>query len=948
MKKITLLLLATFFTQFAYLQKNGFIVGKIVDEKTGEDLIGVSVKIKDGTKGTATDIDGTFKLEMAPGTYDLQITYISYQTQVIEKVVVVAGESTEPVQIILAEAVSELGSHTVTSTALRGTNTALVLEQKNSAVMFDGISSDQMRKTPDRNTADVLRRVSGATIQDNFVIIRGLPDRYNAAFLNGSPLPSSEPDRKAFSFDIFPAALLSDLRVIKTAMPSLPGEFAGGLIQVRTKDIPEKTFYSFSLGATFDFMTTFSNFKSAQGGGTDFFGIDDGTRSLPSVFPTTTQLVDDQNNFKKDNLVQYAQMMNNNFGVNNRIAAPGANFQFSMGHNVNLVPKLKRDMANYKAEFGSVFALTYSNRTTYRQIERNDYDASGRILHFDDNQYNNNTSWGALWNLSLVHSQKNGANNRVSLKNIFNVNSNDQYILRTGQDPVNGFDTKSYNMFYTQNTLFATQLVGEHVLPKSKIKFEWSAGYSRLNRLVPDYKIVEYRRTLGDTTAAYSVPFSTQVQLDKAGRFFSNQIDNTFSGSFDFTLPFKIGPTRHELKVGTFLMDKEREFNARQLGYVRYKSSGADIGAISQMGIDTIFMDRNMDPEGLMVKEITRLSDSYNSSQKLIAGYVQLENAFFENKLKLIWGARLESFRQQLNTYDYATGAPIKLDTNVIDVLPSLNVIYGFNKTMNLRFAASQTVCRPESRELAPFTFYDYALFAFATGNPYLKRTKITNVDLRYEWYPASGQLISFTGFFKYFENPIEKILYPAGSIRLFSYANVPTAYSFGAELEYRFTIGSFIKNKHSRVLDDLSFSGNFAYIYSEVNLDSVAGVNQRRPLQGQSPYIINMGFSYNDSKYDFGVSLFMNYIGPRIFSVGNVSYGTIWENPRFIMDLQITKSFMKKKLDLKLNFSDLLAQTAYYFQDGNGNRIYDEGIDNKMIARRTSQQITFSLGYKF
>jgi TonB-dependent receptor len=948
MKKITLLLLAILTSQFAYLQKNGFITGKVVDEKTGEDLIGVSVTIKGNKTGTATDIDGTFKLEAAPGIYDVQFSYISYGTKTIEKVEVVAGQLTEPIHVTLAESANILNGYEKKETATRGTSSALIIEQKGSPVMFDGISADQMRRTPDRNTADVLRRISGATIQDNFVIIRGLPDRYNAAFLNGSPLPSSEPDRKAFSFDIFPSALLSDLRVIKTAMPSLSGEFAGGLIQVRTKEIPEKTFYSFSLGATFDFMTTFSSFKSSQGGGTDFFGIDDGSRSLSNGFPTTNQLVDAQNKFKKDTLVLFAKMMNNNFGINNRIAGPGANFQFNMGHNINLVPKAKRATATYKAEFGSSFAVTYSNRTTFRTIERNDYDGSSKTLHFDDQQYNNNTSWGALWNLAFIHSQKNGANNKVSLKNIFNINSNDQFILRTGQDLLNGFDTKSYNMFYTQNMLFATQLNGEHVLPKSKIKFEWSAGYSRLSRSVPDYKIVEYRRNLGDTAAAYSVPFSTQVQLDKAGRFFSNQLDNTFSGSFDFSLPFKIGPTRHELKMGTFLMDREREFSARQVGYVRYKSSGADISSISMMGIDTIFMDRNMGVEGLMIKEITRNSDSYNSSQKLIAGYVQLENAFFENKLKFIWGVRLESFRQQLKTYDYATGAPINIDTNVVDVLPSLNVIYGFNEKMNLRFSASQTVCRPESRELAPFTFYDYALFAFASGNPNLRRTKITNVDLRYEWYPAGGQMISVTGFFKYFENPIEKILYPAGSIRLFSYANVPSAYSFGAELEYRFTIGSFIKNKHSRVLDDLSFSGNFAYIHSEVNLDSVAGVNQRRALQGQSPYIVNMGFSYNDSKYDFGVSLFMNYIGPRIFSVGNVSYGSILENPRFIMDLQITKSFLKKKLDLRLNFSDLLAQTAYYFQDTNGNGTYDDGVDNKMIARKASQQVTFSIGYKF
>lgn len=948
MKKIALLVLAILTTQLVYLQKNGIITGKIVDEVTGEDLIGVSVMVKGGSKGTATDIDGTFKLEVAPGTYDLQITYISYQTKIVEKIEVTAGQTVEPMHITLAETVNELGGHTVTATAERGTNTALILEQKNSAVMFDGISSDQMRKTADRTTADVLRRVSGATIQDNFVIIRGLPDRYNAAFLNGTPLPSSEPDRKAFSFDIFPAALLSDLKVIKTAMPSLSGEFAGGLIQVRTKDIPEKNYYQFSLGATFDLMTTFSEFRSSQNGGTDFFGIDDGTRKLPTTFPTSNQLTLDQNNFLKDTLVSYAKMLNNNFTINNRIAAPGSSFQFSMGHNINLIRKEKRDISANKMELGSVFALTYNTRLTYREVERNDYDGGGSILHYDDKQYNMNTSWGGIWNIAFLHSNKNGANNRISLKNLFNVNTNDGLIYREGTDYAAGSDVRSYSMLYSENSLFSTALNGEHVLPKSKIKFEWNAGYSRLNRIVPDYRIIEYRRAEGDTTQQFSVPFANGVQLDKAGRFYSTQLDNTYSGSFDFTLPFKIGPSKHDFKAGVYLSDKEREFSARQLGYVKYKSSAADIPNISIMGIDSIFMDRNMGSDGLMIKETTRNSDTYLSSQGLIAGYLQLEHSLFENKFKIIWGARMESFRQQLNTADYATGAPIITDVNTIDFLPSANFIYSINEKMNLRLSGSQTVCRPESRELAPFTFYDFALSAYAGGNPNLKRTKITNADLRYEWYPAGGQMISLTGFFKYFENPIEKVLYPAGSIRLFSYINVPTAYTVGAELEYRFTIGSFIKKKHSRFLDDLSFTGNFAVIHSEVNLDSVAGVNEKRALQGQSPFIINAGLSYNDSKYDFGVNLAVNYIGQRIFTVGNSQYGSIWENPRFIMDLQLSKTFMKKKLELRLNFSDLLAQAAYYFQDANANGTYDDGVDNKIIARRMSQQISFSIGYKF
>jgi len=948
MKLILALFVSSCFIFSAAFSQSGYITGKVVDETTGEDLIGVAVVIKGTTKGVSTDIDGSYKLQLAPGVYDIQASYISYQTKVMSAIEVKAGESTA-LNITLKTSSTDLGEIVIETRADRETNTALVLEQKNSLVLFDGISLEQIKKTPDRNTADVLKRVSGATIQDNsFVIIRGLPDRYNAAYINGSPLPSSEPDRKAFAFDIFPSALLSDLKVIKTAMPSLPGEFAGGIIQIRTKDIPDQNYYNVSVGTSFNLITTFSDFRTSQNGSIDFLGFDDGTRTLPGGFPTNQEIVSAQNNFEKEKLVDFAKMLNNNYPIINIKAAPGLNLQFNMGHNINLIKKEKREMASYKSELGSVFAVTYNAMQTYRETHRADFNDVEQLVSYDDKQYNSNVNWGAIWNIAYLHSTHKGANNRISLKNLFNVNTNDQMIARTGQDLALDYDIMSYNMYYSQNTLFSTQLNGEHVLAKSRIKFEWGAGYSRLNRIIPDYRTLEYRRTLGDTTVPFSVPFSGSVQQDKAGRFFSTQIDNIFSGTFDFSYPFKIGATRHELKSGAYLQYKDRDFAGRQFGYTSYKFNGTDIPAISVTPIDSIFADRSFSAEGLLIKEVTRKSDTYISQNSLYAGYIQLEHAFFENRLKIVWGARLESYRQVLNTFNVADDSPVNIDTNVIDILPSINIIGAVHPQMNVRLSASQTVTRPEARELAPFAFFDYSVFALVSGNPNLSRTRITNVDLRYEWYPAGGQNISVTGFFKWFESPIEKILFPGlSSGRKFSYINVPGAYCAGVELEYRFTIGSFIKKMHSRFLDGLALTGNFAYIHSEVNLDSVVGVSERRPMQGQSPFIINAGVQYNDTKYDFGVSLSVNYIGRRIFSVGDVTYPEIWENPRLVMDLQLTKLFLKKKLELRLNFKDLLAQNAIMYQDNDRSGSFSTG-DNKIMDQRLGQQISFSLGYKF
>lgn len=948
MKKALAILIISISSLMYVSAQNGFIAGKVIDHTTGEELIGVAVVIKSTTKGTATDIDGSYKLELAPGTYDLQVTYISYQTKVISGVVVKPKEITT-LNITLQTAEKELGEIVIEAKADRETSTALVLEQKNSVVLFDGVSAEQIRKTPDKNTADVLRRVSGATIQDNsFVIVRGLPDRYNAAFINGAPLPSSEPDRKAFAFDIFPAALLNDLKVIKTAMPSLPGEFAGGLIMIKTKDIPEKNYYQISAGISIDAISTFRPIYRGQGGSADFLGIDDGTRALPEGIPGNSEFQAIQNSGDKPKLVEFAKMFNNNYVLREQTAIPGLNFQFNMGHVKNLIPKANRENATHKSELGSVFGITYYNLATHRQFVRNDYNDIEHVFRFNDDQYNVNTSWGGIWNLTYMHSKLNGANNRISLKNMFNVNTNDQLTIRNGKLLALQYDNKSYNFFYTQNMMFATQLNGEHNLPKSKIKFEWIAAYSHLNRSIPDYRVLEYRRI--DSTYQYSVPFSNTVQQQIASRFFSNQRDHNWMGAFDFTLPFKLGATRHELKAGTYIQYRSRDFEGRVFGLTKYSTTAANVPAIAQYDVDSIFDSRNFDASGLLIREVTKKSDSYLFDAFLAAGYIQFNSMFFDNKLKVIWGARLESYRQMLNTYSAANDNDvINIDTNVIDVLPSINVIYNFHPKMNLRISGSQTVCRPEARELAPFVFYDFSMFVNTNGNAKLQRTKITNADIKYEFYPVGGQSMSVGGFFKWFENPIEKTLFPGLSDgRIFTYINVPSAYAWGIEVDYRFTIASFIKNNKSRFLENLNFAGNVSYIASEVNLDSVSYANGRRPMQGQSPVIVNGMISYDDNKYNFGVSLAVNYYGRRIFAVGDVTYPELWENPRVLLDLQVSKSFLNKKLELKLNIRDLIAQDFIFYQDANNDGKLSDSGDNELIRQKMSQRISFSVGYKF
>jgi outer membrane receptor protein involved in Fe transport len=278
-----------------------------------------------------------------------------------------------------------------------------------------------------------------------------------------------------------------------------------------------------------------------------------------------------------------------------------------------------------------------------------------------------------------------------------------------------------------------------------------------------------------------------------------------------------------------------------------------------------------------------------------------------------------------------------------------LNIIGGISEKMNLRVAASQTICRPEARELAPFQFYDYNVFLLVEGNPNLQRTKITNLDLRYEFYPASGQVLSASVFGKYFENPIEKKLENAGSFNLMRYINAPSAYTYGAELEYRVSLGTFYKWFRGKTTEKgffhgLYLFGNVALIKSEVNLSGVAGTEGSRPLQGQSPYIINAGVQYNDSKYDFGVSIAYNRIGQRIVSIGFDTYPSFWETPRNVLDIQLTKTFWKK-LELKLNARDILANPTIWYQNNDKKTSFGAG-DNEILRIIPGATYSFSIGF--
>jgi outer membrane receptor protein involved in Fe transport len=324
----------------------------------------------------------------------------------------------------------------------------------------------------------------------------------------------------------------------------------------------------------------------------------------------------------------------------------------------------------------------------------------------------------------------------------------------------------------------------------------------------------------------------------------------------------------------------------------------------------------------------------------LNAGYLQFDNEFGKY-VRVVWGARVEDFDQLIGSPKQSD--PRHVHSRVTDVLPGVNLTIKASQKTNIRLSGSQTVVRPEFRELSPFAFYDFELNAQVQGNQNARRTKVTNADIRYEYYPAAGELFTIGGFYKHFNDPIEYYFNRTGpATTTFNIQNSDEAEAYGAELEFRKKL-DFIGMKN------FIFSGNLSYIYSKVK-DTIS---LSRPLQGQSPYLINFGLQYDHLESGWAATLLFNQIGKRILFVGNVDIPEIWENPRPLLDFQIAKKLMKDKAEIRLNISDILNRPAYFYHDLNGDDKYSTDTPGKTndalaISRNYGTNVNIIFAYTF
>ena len=922
---------------FTFAQE-GTIRGTIKDIKTKEDLVGATIFIEGLNKGTAADINGFFSISRIPvGNYKLKVSFVGYKIKFIEDVKVLADQVTE-INTFIEEEGATLNEVKVVGQKLTNTEVSVISEIKAAQQIVSGISSAQISKTLDRTAAEVVKRVPGVTIfGDRFINIRGLNERYNTVMLNNTFTPSMESDIRSFSFDIIPSNQIDRILVFKSPAAELPGEFAGGVVKIFTKTIPEQNSLTVDYGTSFRDGTTGKDFFAPQSGNLAWTGFNEGFSDLPKYFPSTDEL----KNIALTNpqrLQQVGQSLKNSWTPVQSTAIPD--------QRLAITGAFKKDFGNVR--IGNVTAINYSNtRTNFSKVQ-NDFGYStiektgkaDELSVFNDQQYTNAIRVGILHNWAVRLNE----NHTFEFKNLYNQLSNLQYIDRNGFENGAIWKIESFNQNY--RGIYTGQLIGRHTLNEGKSKVDWVVGYNQSYNQLPDYKRFRY-----GSDGKLLVPQGA-VQTFNLGRTNIILDEKALTGGVNLVqkLILKKGATDDankelELKAGVYYEKKDRTFNARNLGYVQASSAQFNIGALP---IDQIFSAQNINTtNGVKIDEQTNKSDAYTANNNLLAFYAS-GNYSLSKKFNVIAGVRIENNVQKLNGYDNRNGQPVNPVLDVTNVLPSVNMTYNFSEKSLLRLAYGKTLNRPEFREIAPFTFYDFVLNRTVTGNPDLKNANVDNFDLRYEFYPTPSEIISIAAFYKNFTTPIE-VVFTSSSNPVVSFANAQSAYSAGVELEARKSLEAVSSNS---ILKNMSLLFNATLIYSRVKLspDIAATQSDNRPLQGQSPYVINAGLNYNNQKSRLQINLLYNVIGKRIYAVGN-NFGALYpdwyEMPRNVVDLTFSKG-LTKNLIIKGGITDILNQKALILQDGNQDKSYDADKDQTIQSYRPGSVYSLGIVYTF
>ena len=897
-------------------QSTASLRGKVTDRSDGKPVAYASVSIEGTTIGTVTDADGLFTLSGIPaGSRIVSVSLLSYARFRSAPLDLGAGEQRE-LNVSLRSEAASVKDVVVVSARKVNSDAGLTADMRSARYVASGISGQMIARTQDKDASEVIRRVPGiSVIDDKFVIVRGLAQRYNNVWINGAAVPSSEADTRAFSFDMIPSSQIDNLVIVKSPAPELPGDFSGGFIQVRTKRVPEQDALHLSYGTGFNTVTHTRDFRYNPGSRTDFLGFDDGGRSLRGV----PARVDNADDATVDRVTRSG--FRNDWRVLSRRPLPDQKFTAAYS---------RRFASRRDDRIGLVAGLSYSyTNKSLIDMENSQFGiynhAEDRPLYnfkYTDNQYTTDARLGAMLNLSFEPS---AADRRCistyEFRNLFNQFGRSRFTDREGWRNVSGYYEQQQDEYmYQSRSAYTGQFSGNHRWGDDT-RLDWNAAYSYSNRNQPDRRIVEREKNPENGVLEYS------ISQGSVSRYFTRLDEHVASAGANLSRTLNAGGGfAPELRAGLYGEYKTRRYDTRNFLY-KWNAYDNDLPrGFGSLPNEEIFADANLGaPRRLHVQEETDNTDNYTAGARLLAAYAALNMPL--GRFTVYAGARFESYRTVLTSYPSEISFRTeKRRYHTANLLPSLNATYGFGRNSQLRLAYGMSVNRQEFRELSPSTYYDFEIFSTITGNPDLRQALVQNVDFRYELYPGAGEMVSVALFYKHFRNPIEWTYVDAGGSYQFSFENADRADNYGVEVEIKKSLG-FVGLRNFMV------TLNAAWIESRVRFSEESREHDR-PMQGQSPYLVNAGLFYQNGRIGFSAGALYNRIGRRIVGIGRVSTGggesfnnnipDMYEMPRNSFDLTLSQRVFEF-LEVKAAVRDILADPVEFVQfpkfvDGSGS----------------------------
>ncbi|MCF8381038.1 MAG: TonB-dependent receptor [Bacteroidales bacterium] len=941
--------------------QNGSIKGKVTDAVTGESLVGANIVIQGTYTGTITNFDGDYEIKnLVPGPYNIVVSYISYNKEIKQTEVLSDNISTLDFQ--LGAASLTVDEVTITARKRSNTEVSMIVNVKSLDLIANGITADQISKSQDSDAAEVIRRVPGITITDGrFIVVRGLSERYNSVLINGANAPSFEANKRSFSFDAIPAGMIDNIMIYKSPAPELPADFAGASINIVTKETADKNEFKISYGMGMVRNTTFiDDFQKYDGGKYDFLGFDDGTRKFPTELPSTDRMNElyvwpnlPAYYERMDSLQTISRAFKNNWSTHTIKPMPDQSFSAS----------LQKRFVIGKASLGNTSALSYKFTNNFDNIDRLeyfDYDETNKIINYaydyNDATYVQNANLGLIHNWLLIY----GDNQKIGFRNLLNNMGENKTVQRKGFDVYNSEDQISTNLRFVQRLIYSGQLEGQHQINNNLTRFNWLAGYSFTSNNDPDNRRYIYTRPINSPdNVPYEFQFDSKASVYYGGRLTQNLKEHDLNYKFDLVQDvfYALSEDPIQVKTGFFVDTKNREFSTHKVGVVAPRGTDRAVVTGLSGSIEEVMDASNFyyDPTtpnitGFAYADGTDIINTYTAFEKLYAGYIGLKIPL-GSFVDVYGGVRMEDFHRTISGFykaDKDISGNILNDSldivkDSLSFFPSINLNFKINDKNNLRFSFGKTINRPEFREVTGSYYEDFDLNAIVHGNPDLNSAVIYNYDLRYESYPSSGEMFSLALFYKKFINPIEMFQIPAGTTFDYRPFNTEEAYSKGIEVDIRkqllfmegVPVVGFMKN--------LIVVFNASFIESEINTNKSFARDSVRLMQGQSPYIVNLGLAYNDRETGLMISANYNKIGKRIAFVGTPINPNTWELPRNSLDLTVDKS-VGEKLSFKLGIKNLLNSPVHFVE----YMIGDDQVELTKVKFIPNRKISLGISYTF